>query len=815
MTDVLTSLLRHPLLSDDAKEACAAIDAIKARKIVELIGYLGLSNESREVLSNLDTSELIDNSVMEAKASLLKEESRLEESIEHDPEIRELHRLVVSCRRSCNTILNQLRGRVITRHIDKRCTAVDFEPPHEWLDRIGAACLLRVASFKKCLGDTKNLGAKIITKTRNRIVAVISVFRADHVTHARLEKAIAAATRLMRLADRHGLDYCFLQLELCRMMCQLLVVSATKLGDVTHISNKTRDFIWNPSNIPCLYPQLRFHDNHAATRVYSLFGFLFDNPRDCDPQPAEDRVAQLFKKAVPHKHQPHHFWPVTATWAREDGYNPARKLLIEIMTFFWSGAYPHCSRASRLIRDDELLYLYSTRANTRYVDMDRIVAELQNVSGLHAVKEYLSYLLNQADPSQAIMNKLSGMWRDYESGIYDTCEQLRRARLCPKKKKRFEMEQRAFDDMRLKRSEMTGVGASARIPEGFLRWVNRHEKIDEWDDNVLAVGSKTPEIDAAVRAILDAPGISFCKQVAGFVFYDKDIDTLAQSPAFGVEMTPDVIDFRQRDRACMMRLLIVLCVWFRVNYKDFCRIRSIVDMYYSGSRGASSYPVQFSRHFKDHPRLKSIVAAMAFTWVNLVAVTYTRLPANLNAHVNEAMVSRSTSLAGDDTLARLDSFWLCPYCGVCNCSHGLTNAYPKIGGAKIEGYHGHTDAGIGRGARVDLMSGQVGCNRSGSRIAFQCASAYCLAVSMKNCVVNWSRTRGFVCSCCGILATWCPVFGTSWSKGYLCARCSVIAPDWLDEIASGHRIARGGPAGSLRLKEPNRRLKKSEILIIK
>jgi hypothetical protein len=105
VTDVLTSLLRHPLLSDDAKEACAAIDAIKARKIVELIGYLGLSNESKEVLCNLDTSELIDNSVMEAKASLLKEESRLEESIEHDPEIRELHRLVVSCRRSCNTIL--------------------------------------------------------------------------------------------------------------------------------------------------------------------------------------------------------------------------------------------------------------------------------------------------------------------------------------------------------------------------------------------------------------------------------------------------------------------------------------------------------------------------------------------------------------------------------------------------------------------------------------------------------------------------------------------------------------------------------------
>lgn len=787
MTDALTSLLRHPLLSEDAKEACAAIDAIKTRRIGEVIQYLGLTDKSKEFLSNISTNKLIDTGIVEAKASLVNEESRLKAIVEQtaSPEHQELLDLVVECRKSCRTIMNQLRGRITTRHIDKRCTSAGFEPPHEWLESVGVDLLLKATRRTR--------------KTRRWIDIVISVFRVERLTLAALESAIVAATRLMRLAIKKGIEYCFLQLELCRMMCQLLVVSVARLDqpdcDAVKI-NQTKNFVWNPDNIPFLYPQLRFHDNHAITRIVDWFGFLFDNPRDWDPQPAEDHVAQLFKKAVPHKHQPHHFLPVTITWAREDGYNPARKLLIEIMTFFWIGAYPYCSPRSRLTRDDDLLYLYSTRANTRYVDTDRVVDELQKVSGLHAVKEYLNHLIDRTP----VLSVLSDKWSEYATGVRETCENLRRVR-CRRAKTGFrEDEQKAFDAMSVARSKMTAIGASIRIRNNFLIYINRHIKIKEWDDNVLAVDSKTPDIDSVVRTILDAPDISFCEQVSGFIFYDEAVDRLAQSSAFAVQISPEVVDFRRRDRACMMRLLTVLCIWFRIKYDDFCWIRSIVDVYYSGNRGASSYSVQFNRHFKDNPRLKSVVAAMGFVWVNLTAVTYVRLPANLNAHVEEAVINRSKSLVGDDTLAKLDGFWLYLYCGVCNCSHSLSNSYPRIGGAKVEGYHGHADAGFGRGIRIDLLSGRADCDRTGSRIAFQCASAHCLSVSIRNCVINWSRSRGFVCSCCGILATWCPVFGTSWSKGYLCSRCSVIIPDRLDAIANGLKIARGGPAGSLRLK---------------
>lgn len=775
---MLTSLLRHPLLSEDAKEACAAIDAIKTRRIGEVIQYLGLANEPKEFLDNIDTSELIDAGISAAKASLVNEESRLKLEIKHapSPEHGELLELVSTCGKSCRTIMNQLRDRIVTRHMDKRCVSAGFEPPHEWLDRVGAEWVLRAT------------GPKQRTRMRRSIEIVISTFRMDRVTIAALESAIDAATRLMRLTMKKGLGYCFLQLELCRMMCQLLVVSVARSGDATRI-NRTKDFVWDPKNIPLLYPQLRFHDNHATSRVFEWFGYLFDNPRDWDPQPVEDHTAQLFKKGVPHKHQPQHFLPVTIAWAREDGYNPARKMLIEIMTFFWIGVYPYCSLRSRLTRDDDLLYLYSIRANTRYVDTTRVINELQKVSGLHAVKEYLNHLVDKTP----VLSTLSDKWTEYTTGIRETCEELRRVR-CAK-----EDEKAVLSAMSIARSTMTATGASVRIRGNFLYYANRHLKID-WNDNVLAIDSKTPEIDSVVRTILDAPEISFCSQVSGFIFYDQAIDTLASSPSFATWISSDVIDFRRRDRACMMRLLVVLSIWFRVKYDDFCRIREIVDVYYAGSRGASSYPVLFNSHFKGEPYLKSIIAAMGFVWVNLTAVTYVRLPANLNDHVEDAMRRRSTSLVGDDTLAKLDNSWLYLYCGVCNCGHSLSNSYPRIGGAKVEGCHGHTDAGFGRGIRVNLLAGRADCDRTGSRIAFQCASAHCLSVSMRNCVINWSRSRGFVCSCCGILATWCPVFGTSWTKGYLCSRCSVIAPNRLDAIASGLKIARGGPAGSLRLK---------------
>lgn len=807
-TQTATPLSRHPLLSQDAKDACAVIDAIRARRTVDLLQYLCPQDErKKQVLNSIGVDELIKTGVDEAKSSLAKEESRLSALIEDGNanktdigELQNLLELVTAAKKSCRTVINQLRPRISTLHLDKRCTSDGFEPPHLWLERIGVERLLLNAADIRAGKEQK--------KVRRWFNRVVMVFKMDRLSLQALERAIVSATRLMRLADKANLEYCFLQLELCRMMCQLLVVCAVDPGGSGSSSSNTastletkRRVLWDPANIPTLYPQLRFHDNHASVRVYSLFGYLFDNPRDCDPQPAEDRVAQLFKKAIPHKHQPHHFLPVTATWACEDGYNPVRKLLIEIMTFFWLGVYPHCSRKSRLTRDDDLLYLYSTRGNAEYVDVRRVVDELHAVSGLHAVKEYLNSRLCNA--SALAMAGLSDAWPGYEQGVNSACEELRKARLAgPLDRPR--LEERAFKNMLTARSQMTAIGASVRVPGNFLVYINRR-KGKEWDDNVLSLNSKTPDIDQTVRTILDAPDVSFCRPVTSFIFQDKAIDELAQSQPFCVRVTRELADFRERDRMCMVRLLTVLCVWFRVGYADFCHIRSIVDVYYAGTRGSSSFPEQFDRHFKDRPHLKAVVAAMAFLWVNLTAVTYVRLPANLSAHVDEAMLRRSISLVGDDTLAKSDNFWLCLYCGVCNCSHSLVNAYPKIGGAEVRSYHGHADAGFGRGLRVDLLSGQADCDRTGSRIAFQCASSHCLSLSMKGCVVNWSRARGFICSCCGILAIWCPVFGSSWKKGYLCARCSVIDPDKLEAIATGLRLARGGPSGSLRLKQTNRR----------
>lgn len=804
-TETLDTLLRHPLLSRDAKDACEAISAVKARKVPELVQYLGLTRAPVDFLAKIDQSDLVISSLTEAKASLLKEKQRLErilrasgpaKSQSGDSAIKSLLDVVKTYTKTCNTTFNQLRGRITTQCQDKRCTATAFEQPHEWVRTEGHR-LLR-GNRSKSRMHPQRLQACVRT-----LVDVFSV-APTHLTAAVLETAISSATELMKLAVDLSLDYCFLQLELCRMMCQLLV-SAMKKTPVPE-TGKLRNYLWDPANIPQLYPQLRFHDNHMSARVYSLFGFLFDNPRECDLPPGEDRVAQMAKKAVPHKHQPHHFLPVTEMWAREDGYNPARKLLVEVMVFFWLGVYPGCSYDSRLVRDDDLLHLYSTRANKRFVDMTRVIGELKLVSGLHAVKEYLNYLLRFSSPnSSPVMCALSSSWADYDSGVSDACEKLRAARLGHAKDK----EEQALRQMLVARSQMTAVGASVRVPGSFLTYVNRLLKTG-WGENVLDADSKTPDIDRAVRSILDAPDISFCKQVTGYVFFDEYVDQMAKSDSFCVRVGSDVLDFRKRDRRCMLRLLAVLCVWFQIAYTDYLSLRYIVNVYYSGDRGASSFPVHFHQTFKDNPRLKHVVAAMGFTWVNLTAVTYTRLPRNLNACTREAMVSRSRSLVGDDTLAHLDKAWLVLYCGICNCSHALGNWYPKIGGAPIEGYHGHTDIGFGRGIRVNLSQGAADCDRTGSRIAFQCIQAHCLAVSMRNCCVNWSRVRGFICSCCGIFATWCPTLGSFWKRGYLCSRCSVIAPSRLESIADGTRIARGGPNGSLRVKESKKTRSRKE-----